>query len=123
MVFGKEGDGFPDKLKIKGVITRVTFTDISCGVLCLWGTAEIKLLKRPKGFDHEFIYVTVLCFSGNGRDYVGKIVEQPVRKSKEERFEKLYCTIFVNFLDSKSQPFYELMSKNPRKRYKLNLRG
>jgi hypothetical protein len=123
IVFGKTGDGFPDKLKIKGVITRVTFTHISCGVLCLWGTAEIKLLQRPKGYDHEYIYVTVLCFGGNEEDFIGKIVEQRVRRSDEEIYEKLHCTIFVNFLDSKGKPFYDLLSKNPRKKYKLKITG
>jgi hypothetical protein len=123
MVFGKVGDGFPNRVKIEGIITRVTFTDISCGVLCLWGTAEIRLIKRPKEYDHEFIYVTVLCFGGNENDYVGKLVKQEALKSDEQRYEKLHCTIFINFLDSKAQPFYELTNKNPRKRHEFDIIG
>lgn len=121
VVFGKADDGFPDKLKIRGVITRITFTHISCGVLCLWGTAEVRLLQRTKGYDHEFIYVTVLCFGGNEKDFIGKIVEQRVRKASEEAFKN--CEIFVNFLDSNGKPFYDLLSKNPRQQHRLKITG
>ena len=123
VVYGTKDDGFPKKMKIKGVVTRVTMTHIACGVLCLWGTAEIKLLEKPKGYDHEFLYVTVLCFGGKPEDYVGKIVRQQVRKSEERRFVKLYCTPIYNFLDSQGKPFYDLYEKGYSPQYKLRVVG
>jgi hypothetical protein len=121
VVYGKNNDGFPREMNIRGVVTKVTMTHIFCGVLCLWGTAEIKLLERPKGYDYEYLYVTVLCFSGDEKDYIGKLVEQKVKKSDERAYVKLYCTTIYNFLDSQGKPFYNLYEKGRRPQYKLRV--
>ncbi|MCM3869727.1 MAG: hypothetical protein ND895_03365 [Pyrinomonadaceae bacterium] len=123
VVYGNDNDGFPKKMKIRGVVTKVTMTHIACGVLCLWGTAEIRLLKKPKGYHYEYLYVSVLCFGGNEKDYLSKIVEQNVRKSSERRYEKVYCTIIYNFLDSQGKPFYDLYQQGHSPEYKLRVVG
>lgn len=108
VVWGTKDDGFPNKMKIKGVVTKVTLVQISCGVLCHFGTAEIKLSERPKGYNSDFIYVTVLCFSGKKEDYLNRNVEQTVLKTDKIRFNKYYCGSVYNFIDSNGLPFYDL---------------
>ncbi len=113
VVIGKKDDGFPDKIKIKGVVTNVTLVQISCGVLCHFGTAEIKLLEKPKEYNYDFIYVTVLCFSGRKEEYLNKVIEQKVIKTEKIRFSKS-CGGVYNFIDSNGKPFYDLLGDKNR---------
>lgn len=114
VVWGIKDDSFPNKMKIKGIITKVTLVQISCGVLCHFGTAEIKLLERPKGYNSDFIYVTVLCFSGKKEDYLNRKIEQTVLKTDKVRFNKYYCGSVYNFIDSNGLPFYDLLDDKNR---------
>ena len=114
IIWGKKEDGFPDKIKIKGIVTKVTLVQISCGVLCHFGTAEIKLLTKPKGYKYDFIYVTVLCFSGKKEEYLNRIIEQEVLKTNENHFKKYYCGGVYNFIDSNGTPFYDLLGDKNR---------
>lgn len=120
IVWGTKDDGFPNKMKIKGIVTNVTLVQISCGVLCHFGTAEIKLLEKPKGYDYDFIYVTVLCFSGKREAYVNRKVEQYVVKTDEQRVKKYYCGGVFNFIDSKNLPFYDLLGDKNKFTARLN---
>lgn len=47
VMFGKTDDKFPDKMKISGTITDLTFSS-GCGVLATAGTIKIKLDKKSK---------------------------------------------------------------------------
>jgi hypothetical protein len=114
IVWGTKDDGFPNKMKIKGVVTKVTLVQISCGVLCHFGTAEIKLSERPKGYNSDFIYVTVLCFSGKKEDYLNRSIEQNVLKTDKDGFKKYYCGSIYNFIDSNGLPFYDLLDDKNR---------
>lgn len=114
VVLGAKDDGFPNKIKIKGVVTKVTLVQISCGVLCHFGIAEIKLSERPKGYNSDFIYVTVLCFSGKKEDYLNRTIEQTVLKTDKTRSNKYYCGSIYNFIDSSGLPFYDLLGDKNR---------
>lgn len=113
VIIGKKDDGFPNKMKIKGVVTKVTLVPVSCGVLCHFGTAEIKLLNKPKGYDSDFIYVTVQCVGGKKEDFLNRKVEIKVLKTDEKRF-KYYCGGVYNFIDSNGLPFYEILDAKNR---------
>lgn len=114
IVWGTKDDGFPNKMKIKGIVTKVTLVQVSCGVLCYFGTAEIKLSERPKGYNSDFIYVTVLCFSGKKEDYLNRSIKQYVVKTDEQRAKKYYCGGIYNFIDSSGSPFYDLLGDKNR---------
>lgn len=120
LIIGKRDDGFPNKMKIKGIVTNVTLVQISCGVLCHFGTAEIKLLEKPKGYNYDFIYVIVLCFSGKREEYLNRKVEQYIVKTDEQRVKKYYCGGVYNFIDSKNLPFYDLLGDKSKFTARLN---
>lgn len=106
IVYGRDGDGLPRRMKLRGLITEVSFVPVYCGVMCFSGTAKIKVLKPTKKYGPEYAYVTILCFIGKEEDYLNRVVE--IEATKLRKGEPRGCDGIVNTIDSGSLPFYRL---------------
>ncbi len=114
VVFGRSDDGLPERLKVRGVITELTFAGAKCGVNWESGTIKIKLLDKIEGYPHENVFVVVPCFYDSDleeKKYLKKVVNLDVAKlyrdynrSAEER--PCYYESITNTLKSPGVPFY-----------------
>ena len=81
VIYGDENDALPEKIKGRGIIVEITKFFIGCGLIGWNGTAQIKLLKKPKNYQHEYVYVAAWC--GFMRDEnLNEIVEFKLSKLK-----------------------------------------
>jgi hypothetical protein len=104
VVYGKKHDSLPARMRVRGVIEEVSFVPFHCGVMCLSGTAKVRLLNKIKGYEPEYAYIAVLCFLGEEKDYLHKLVD--VRVSKLREGEIYGCGGIVNSIDSGGVAFY-----------------
>lgn len=111
IVYGKAGDGLRRSMRVQGVITDVSFVPYSCGVVCWWGAARIKLLKRVKGYKPEYVYVAVLCFMGEKEEYLNKVVDIRVSKLYQNE-DRRNCGGIMSTINTAGVPFYRLQDKN-----------
>lgn len=112
VVFGKKGDGLPERFKARGVITEVSFAPADCGTIFWSGTIKIELLDKVEGYPHEDVFVVVPCFvdpGGEGK-YLKKTVGLRVSKQYEDhRYDArkpCYFEIIINTINSRGVPFY-----------------
>jgi hypothetical protein len=111
IVYGKAGDGFRQSMRVQGVITDVSFVPYSCGIVCWWGAAKIKLLKRIKGYKPKYVYVAVLCFMGEEEEYLNKVVDIRVSKLYKDE-DTRHCSGIMSTINTNGVPFYRLQDKN-----------
>ena len=104
VVYAKKHDGLPERMRVRGVIEEVSFVPFHCGVMCFSGTAKVRLLKKIKGYEPEYAYIAVLCFLGEEKDYLHKLVD--VRVSKLHEGKVFGCGSIVNSIDSGVVAFY-----------------
>jgi hypothetical protein len=120
IVFGQKNDDLPERLKLRGEITEISFARAYCGVIFWSGTARIKLLDKIHGYPHENVFVVIPCFldPNNERQYLNKVVRFEVSKlyahynhySKEN---PCYYSLITNTIDSHGVPFYcSLLGQN-----------
>ncbi len=111
VVFGKEGDGLPEKLKARGRVTKVSLSR-ACGVVIWSGTLEVTLLEKIKGYPHPKLYVVVNCLEdADEKQYLGREVEVEASKlypryTKFRDVSTFYFEIIDNTIDSRGVPFY-----------------
>jgi hypothetical protein len=104
IVYAKENDGLPKEILAKGTIVDASVAGTYCGTIATGGTLKIKLNEKVNGYDHEFLYVIVLCLAGReNEDIVGKQIELKLKKMT--KFPYKY-TVRLASLDSKGVPFY-----------------
>ena len=74
VVYGKKHDGFPDRVNLRGAITKVSFSQ-SCGLVHAAGVLQIKVARTAPPYSGENIYVVAPCLrSGREERYLGKVV-------------------------------------------------
>jgi hypothetical protein len=120
VVFGKIDDKFPDKMKISGTITDLTFSS-GCGVLATAGTLKIRLDKKVENYSFDNVYVVKPCFGEfekfgyKRKSYIGKKIELEVSKLLEVYYydqikdiNKVPCAfdLIHNEFDSSGTAFY-----------------
>jgi hypothetical protein len=105
VTYGKNDDGFPDRLSTRGVIAKVSFTS-DCGLVRGAGVLQIKLDRAAPGYNREHLYVVAPCLLGSeGQDqYLGKEVCMTVKKMKVG--DLCHSDYIQNSIDSKGVPFY-----------------
>jgi hypothetical protein len=106
VVYGKKNDGFPRKIKVRGVVEDQTVLPFSCGVWCGSGTIKVRLIKERKGYPQEYIYASVMCM--HGENLIGKTVEFEAEKIMSAPEQG--CYNILNRIDSKGVPFYRVIS-------------
>jgi hypothetical protein len=112
VVFGKKNDGWPEKMKVRGIISEISFS-VGCGVILWSGTLKIELLDRIEGYPYEYVFVVVNCLedSQNEAKYLNKVVEMDVSKlypkyRKYRGVKTFYCELINNTINSSGMPFY-----------------
>jgi hypothetical protein len=112
VIFGHKRDGFPETLKVRGVISEMSFSR-GCGVVLWSGTLKIKLIDRIEGYPYEHVFVVVNCLedSQNEKRYLNKVVEMEASKlyPKYRKFsgvDTFYFELIDNTIDSGGVPFY-----------------
>jgi hypothetical protein len=112
VVYGKKDDGFPDRVNLRGVIAKVSFSN-SCGFSRGAGVLQIKLARTPPGYNREHIYVAAACLLGweGDEQYLGKEVCMSVKKmklsvKKMKPGDMCNADYIRNTIDSKGVPFY-----------------
>lgn len=112
VVFGKKNDGLPEKMKIRGRISEISFCR-ACGGILWSGTLKIKLLESIEGYPYEHAFVVVNCLedSENESRYLDKIIELDVAKLYPEYREyrgpdSFYIELIDNTIGSGGVPFY-----------------
>jgi hypothetical protein len=106
VVYGKGDDGLPRRIRLRGVITEVSFVPVYCGVMCFSGTAKLKVLKADGKYGHDYAYVAILCFIGKEEDFLNKVVD--VDATKLQKSKPHGCDGIVNTIDSGGVPFYRV---------------
>jgi hypothetical protein len=113
VVFGKKDDGYPEKLKVRGVITELSFAQAYCGVIAWSGTIKVKLLDKIEGYPYENVFIVVPCFldPNNENKYLKKMVQVDVFKlyddyNQYKKKKPCYFEIITNTLNSNNIPFY-----------------
>lgn len=112
VVFGRKSDGLPETLKVRGIISEISFSR-ACGVVWWSGTLKIKLIDKIQGYPYDDVFVVVNCLedSQNEKRYLNKIVEMEVSKlypryRKFRGVDTFYFELIDNTIDSKGVPFY-----------------
>lgn len=114
VVFGKKGDGLPEKLQVVGRINKVSFSR-GCGVVLWSGTIELQLIEKVASYPYKRIYVVVNCLedSENKKKYLGKVVKLEVSKLyvryhdlRDQDPDTFYFELIDNTIDSRGLPFY-----------------
>lgn len=105
IVYAKENDGLPNKIKAKGEIVEASVSGIYCGTVATGGTLKIRLAERIKNYNNDFLYVVVLCLAGaENENLVGQNIEFEVKKITE--FPYKFGVLLSNGIDSNGSPFY-----------------
>ena len=111
VVFGKEGDGLPERMHVVGRITEVSFSR-SCGVVLWSGTIKLELLGKVRDYPYRNVYVVVNCLddSQNEKKYLGKVVRLELLKLypkyRHYQPDSFYFELIENRLNSRGVPFY-----------------
>jgi hypothetical protein len=105
VTYGNKDDGFPDSVKLRGLIAKVSFTG-DCGFSRGAGVLQIKLARTPRGYNRDHIYVAAPCLMGyeGEEQYLGKEVCMIVKKMT--RGDTCDADYVRNTIDSKGVPFY-----------------
>ena len=113
IVFGKKKDGFPEKLKVRGVIAEFSYADAYCGRVHQSGTIRMKVIETTKKYPYEDIYMVVPCFldPNNEGKYLGKTVKMEVSKlyadyNNIRKINACYYELITNTIESHGVPFY-----------------
>lgn len=107
IVYGKDGDGFPDKIKVTGTIVGANAAQKVCGFTGgNAGTLKIKLDEQVKDYENEYLYVIVSClFSRKGNEeFLNKKIEISAKKMVKYPYQS--SVFLVNDFDTKGVPFY-----------------
>ena len=100
--------GFPKEILIIGKITDFS-AGPSCGVIAGSGVLKLLLLNRITGYNHEFIYLVVPCFSG-GKEFINKMIFVSA-KALYKNDPNCYNPV-LNKFDSNGIPFYIISEKD-----------
>ena len=106
IVYAKDDDGLPEKILATGTIVDASVAGTYCGFTgATGGTLKINLSERVEGYNHEFLYVVVLCLAGKeNEDLIGKPIKIKVNKLIKYPFKS--AARLANHLDSGSIPYY-----------------
>jgi hypothetical protein len=106
LIYGKENDGFPDKIKTKGTIVDIDLPQVVCGHRGgVAGTVKVWIDEKVEGYDHEYIYLIVSCLSSNSKDkFLNKQIEFEAEKLTKFPYQSSYS--LVNSFNSGGVPFY-----------------
>lgn len=107
IAYGSTNDGLPRSLTLRGTISQVDYAPPACGELIFAATFEIKLDRKPRGYNHPFVYVVVPClYRPEGEEkFLNRHIEIRVTKQEKERRPCFYDR-GTNEIDSKGVPFY-----------------
>lgn len=107
VTYGNSNDGFPQKLKARGTITRVSYAPPRCGELIFAATFEVKLDGKLSGYDAPFVYLVVPClYKPEGPErFLNRRVEINATKQDGKR-RPCFFDIETNSVNSKGLPFY-----------------
>jgi hypothetical protein len=107
IVYGGKSDSLPEKLSVRGTISRVNYAPPRCGELIFAATFEIKLDSKLNGYNHPFLYLIVPClYQPEGAEkFLGQHVEVWATKQYEKR-QPCFFDIESNRINSKGVPFY-----------------
>src|SRR5688500_12816811 len=64
IVYAKDSDELPNKIKAKGEIIEASVSGTYCGTIATGGTLKIKLAEKIKNYNNDYLYVVVLCLAG-----------------------------------------------------------
>jgi hypothetical protein len=105
VIYGKKGDGFPDKVNLRGAIAKVSFAR-DCGFWRSGGVLQIKVARAAPGYNSEYIYVAAPCLLGweGDEQYAGRVVCMNVKKMRLG--DMCNSDYIINSIDSKGTPFY-----------------
>lgn len=121
IVFGSKKDGFPENMKVRGIIKELTFAEAACGVIAWSGTLKIELTQKIENYDKNNVFVVIGCFGDfekferDESKYLNKEIEINVSKLYPNyRFgyfknvKKVPCAfeIITNEISSDGSPFY-----------------
>lgn len=105
IVYAKENDEIPNKIKAKGEIVDASVSGIYCGTIATGGTLKIKLSEKVKNYSDDYLYLVVLCLAGKeNENLVGKNIEVEVKKLT--KFPYKFGVLMSNSIDSNGTPFY-----------------
>ncbi len=105
IVYAKENDELPNKIKAKGEIVDATVSGTYCGTIATGGTLKIKLNEKIENYSDDYLYVVVLCLAGEeNENLVGKNIEIEVKKLT--KFPYNFGVLLSNGIDSDGNPFY-----------------
>jgi hypothetical protein len=104
---GSKADGLPQRLTVRGTVTRVHYAPPACGELIFPATLEVKLDGKLRGYNHPFLYLVVPClYQAEGADkLLNQRLEINVAKQVAKRRPCFYDT-GESRLDSGGVPFY-----------------
>lgn len=106
IIFGKKGDGFPERLSFNGVIEKASLSLAGCGMMRHASTLKVKLLDTIKGYSQKHVYLIVPCLTNAESEdaYLNKTICASVSKFYPwNDLEAIFNTI-----DSEETPFYYL---------------
>jgi hypothetical protein len=113
VVFGRSDDGLPERLKVRGVITGVSFAEAYCGQNFESGTIKVKLLDKIEGYPHENVFIVIPCFldPNNEKKYLNSAVNLEAAKlyrdyNRSSEENPCYFEHITNTLQSRGIPFY-----------------
>lgn len=106
VVYAKENDRLPKKILANGTIVDASVAGTYCGFTgATGGTLKIKLAEKIEDYDHDFLYVIVLCLAGKENEsLVGESIKMKVRKLTKYPFKSVVR--LANHLDSGGIPYY-----------------
>ena len=110
IVYGNANDGYPQKIKVSGVIVGASSAPAACGVFATAGTLKINLTKKVEGYNSDYLYAFVPCFMDDEKKLLNKNIEVDAVKLDEQFFARF--DLLSNDFDSKNVPFYKLAGIN-----------
>ena len=110
IVYGKDGDGYPNTLEVHGLITEVSLTSSFCGLVRHAGTLKLKLQDKVKGYRQDYVYVAVPCFYDleGEKKFLNKSICISVTKMDGVGMDGKACYTdqVINRINSRGIPFY-----------------
>jgi hypothetical protein len=105
IVYANKKDGLPKAIKARGEIVAASVSGVYCGTIATGGTVKIKLSEKIKDYNHDYLYVVVLCLAGKeNENLVGENIE--IEVTKLAKFPYSFGVWLSNGIDSNGTPFY-----------------
>lgn len=107
IVYGSKTDGLPQKVMVRGTITRISYSPPHCGELIFAATLEVKLDGKLRGYPQRFIYLVVPClYQPEGAEkFLNRHIEIAATKQNKDG-QACLVDIKTGKINSGGVPFY-----------------